>query len=177
MTPFGRLIIDDTACITSNCTEDKDCHCSMYLTHLPCSVRSLVSLCCSCSPPFPPPLSLFGCSCSSPLSLPSLFFVVLVFVIHSSYVVEASHFRTFFANPLQFDFFWKYYFLLKKLKYSKIPVVRKSIRFPCKTMILPMSHERPDDKFGSSWSQHCLDFSTFWREAMKNLEAAHLSIV
>ena len=51
------------------------------------------------------------------------------------------------------------------------------MRFPWQTMILTMSHARPDDKFGSGRSQHCMDFSTFWCEAMQNLEAAHLSIV
>ena len=69
------------------------------------------------------------------------------------------------------------YCFVENHRFSKIPVIRKSIRFPWKTMILPMSRARPNDKFGSGWSQHCLHFSTFWREAMKNLEALHLSIV
>ena len=68
-------------------------------------------------------------------------------------------------------------FLFENNGFSKIPVIRKSIRFPWKTMILPMSRARPNDKFGSGWSQHCIHFSTFWREVMKNLKALHLSIV
>ena len=40
-----------------------------------------------------------------------------------------------------------------------------------------MSRARPNDKFGRRWSQHCIHFSTFWREVMKILEALHLSIV
>ena len=40
-----------------------------------------------------------------------------------------------------------------------------------------MSHVRPDDKFGSGRSEHCTDFSTFWCQAMKNLEADHLTSV
>ena len=62
-------------------------------------------------------------------------------------------------------------------RFSKIPMIRKWIRFPWKTMILPMSRARPNDKFGRRWSQHCIHFSTFWREVMKILEALHLSIV
>ena len=69
------------------------------------------------------------------------------------------------------------YFFVENHRFSKIPVIRKWIRFPWKTMILPMSRARPNNKFGSGWSQNCIHFSTFWREAMKNLEALHLSIV
>ena len=68
-------------------------------------------------------------------------------------------------------------FFVENNRFSKIPVIRKSIRFLWKTMILPMSRAQPNDKFGSGWSQHCLHFSTFWREAMQNWEALHLSIV
>ena len=68
-------------------------------------------------------------------------------------------------------------FFVENHRFSKIPVIRKSIRFPWKTMILPMSRAQPNDKFGSGWSQHCLHFSTFWREAMKNWQILHLSIV
>ena len=37
--------------------------------------------------------------------------------------------------------------------------------------------ERSNEKLGSNSSQHCLDFSTFWCQAMKNVEAPDLSIV
>ena len=36
---------------------------------------------------------------------------------------------------------------------------------------------RSNEKLGSNSSQHCLDFSTFWCQAMKNVEAPDLSIV
>ena len=68
-------------------------------------------------------------------------------------------------------------FFVEKNRFSKIPMIRKSIRFPWKTMVLPMSRARPNDKLGRLWSQHCIHFSTFWREVMKILEALHLSIV
>ena len=98
------------------------------------------------------PFSLFAVLAllSSPLSPLSLFLLVLFFAIHSSYFVEVAHFADFLCKPVaKFVFFLKISFFAEKIIISQIPVIQKSMCFLRKTMILPMSHPRPDDKFGS----------------------------
>ena len=118
---------------------------------------------------------------SSPLSHLSLFWFLCKKATFSKFHEVSLFFRLFvqiwcnlpFVYVLKID----YYFFVENHRFSKIPMIRKSIHFPWKTMILPMSRARPNDKFGRRWSQHCIHFSTFWREVMKILEALHLSIV
>ena len=55
-------------------------------------------------------------------------------------------------------------------------MIRKSRRFPWKTMILPMSHTRPNDKFGSGWSQHFLHFGAKRWKTWKQLISALYSL-
>ena len=128
------------------------------------------------------PFSLFAVLALLP-SLPPLSLLVSItkkenILIVSWSVTFSRLFVQIWCN-LPFVFVLKIdrYFFVENHRFSKIPVIRKSMRFPWKTMILPMSHARPNDKFGSGWSQHCLNFSTFWCEAMKNLEAVHFNII